>query len=108
MAHNGETTDKAYPVPPQPLPSYSTPPAAQPVYQAGYGTQPMHTQQHVAVQQVAVNPQQLCIDGLAHNWEKEYTLCGICWLIWCFPCGLLCCYLNADEKCRKCQRISRT
>ncbi|KAI9592537.1 hypothetical protein BDF19DRAFT_451484 [Syncephalis fuscata] len=48
---------------------------------------------------------QACIDGAAHNWAKDYTLCGICWLIWCFPCGLICCYLNADQKCTKCQQV---
>ncbi|KAI8051284.1 hypothetical protein BDF22DRAFT_693008 [Syncephalis plumigaleata] len=69
--------------------------------QAQYQMQP----QMIMVPAGAVPAGHACIDGGAHNWAKDYTLCGICWLIWCFPCGLLCCYLNADQKCTKCQQV---
>jgi hypothetical protein len=91
---------------PQPAPAYPVNMQANtglppPPLQAQYQMQP----QMVMVPVGAVPAGQVCIDGGVHNWMKDYTLCGICWLIWCFPCGILCCYLGADQKCTKCQQV---
>ncbi|KAI9598937.1 hypothetical protein BDF19DRAFT_429585 [Syncephalis fuscata] len=49
-----------------------------------------------------------CIDGTAHNWEREYTCCGILWLIILFPWGICCCYFGAKKRCSKCQQVLKT
>jgi hypothetical protein len=47
----------------------------------------------------------LCIDGFPHDYQKDFTLCGMCWLFWCFPCGIYCCWNDANLKCTKCQAV---
>ncbi|KAI8050486.1 hypothetical protein BDF22DRAFT_695181 [Syncephalis plumigaleata] len=73
-----------------------------PPVQAQYEAQP----QMAVVPDSVVHADQTCIDGGAHYWMKDYTLCGWCWLICFFPLGVVCCYLTADEKCTKCQKIT--
>ncbi|RKP27495.1 hypothetical protein SYNPS1DRAFT_26843 [Syncephalis pseudoplumigaleata] len=46
----------------------------------------------------------MCIDGEGHHYAREATLCGICWSILFFPCGLLCCYTLSERRCKKCQQ----
>ena len=44
------------------------------------------------------------IDGRAHNYEKQFTCCGIALGVCCFPCGLYCLFSIRPKKCVKCKR----
>ncbi|XP_071540038.1 membrane protein BRI3-like [Panulirus ornatus] len=41
-----------------------------------------------------------CKTGLI---QSEFTACGICLAICCFPVGLVCCYLMRERRCSNCK-----
>ncbi|RKP05797.1 hypothetical protein THASP1DRAFT_25768 [Thamnocephalis sphaerospora] len=66
-------------------PDYGHMPAGQPAHPANYGTQSMQATLSGATMSPHLSVHLLCIDGHGHNWQKDYTCCGICWAIACFP-----------------------
>lgn len=95
-----------YAQPPQPQPGY--PPAqyppqqtAQPVMSAPAVQQPQAAQQTIVITQgpVATGNCPVCRAG---NITEDFTCCGICLAIFCFPIGLICCLLMKDRRCTRC------
>lgn len=44
-------------------------------------------------------------DGTTHFIQREFTPCGICLGVVCFPCGLLCCFSMRETRCAKCGMV---
>jgi hypothetical protein len=38
-----------------------------------------------------------CLDGYCHDYEGEFTACGVCLGIFFFPIGLLCCLALREQ-----------
>lgn len=68
------------------------PPVSQP---AGYASQPGQTT-------VIVTPSGNCPSCHVGHLVETYSICGILWLILCFPCGLICFLTMKDKKCGHC------
>jgi hypothetical protein len=63
---------------------------------------PQQQQQAQQQQQYAV---ELCSkDGQPHNYQRDFTCCGIAWAVLCFPCGLICLFNDRKTKCIKCNK----
>lgn len=43
-----------------------------------------------------------CPAGGYHQFKTEYSICGICWLICCFPLGILCFLGSRQYVCLNC------
>jgi hypothetical protein len=75
----------------------------EPAYISAVNQQPTPQTMTVGADTNTSTDQTKCVDGQDHVWARDYTTCGICWAVWCFPFGLVCCHLGADKKCVKCQ-----
>ena len=53
-----------------------------------------------------IYPHELCpVDGQPHKFENKMTTCGLVWAVVCFPCGLICCLNQMENKCVKCGKL---
>ncbi|KAI9324971.1 hypothetical protein DFJ73DRAFT_767894 [Zopfochytrium polystomum] len=43
-----------------------------------------------------------CPAGGIHLSQSEFTCCGICFAVACFPIGILCCFVMQKKRCAKC------
>jgi len=34
--------------------------------------------------------------------KESYSMSGLCWALFCFPCGLICCLASKEKKCVHC------
>ncbi|XP_046632007.1 brain protein I3-like isoform X1 [Daphnia pulicaria] len=99
-------------------PSYSQAPAAPyPAAPAQYPPAPPHpSNAHTyppnnsgqTVIQVEAQPQVIIVGGCPKCrvgvLKDKFTLCGWCWLIWCFPCGLICFFNMRQKRCIHCHQ----
>jgi hypothetical protein len=46
----------------------------------------------------------LCLDNQPHDYQENFTVCGILWAVCCFPWGLLCCFAMRETRCIKCYK----
>jgi hypothetical protein len=53
---------------------------------------------------VAASNVPLCIDHQPHDYQENFTLCGVLWAVCCFPVGLLCCFAMRETRCIKCHK----
>ncbi|KAI8847389.1 hypothetical protein BC829DRAFT_396477 [Chytridium lagenaria] len=49
-----------------------------------------------------VSPMDMCPSGGIHQFEDEFTCCGIFLAICFFPIGVLCCWMMRTSTCAKC------
>uniref|UniRef100_D8PT71 Uncharacterized protein n=1 Tax=Schizophyllum commune (strain H4-8 / FGSC 9210) TaxID=578458 RepID=D8PT71_SCHCM len=89
----------------QPAAAYDTPPA----YPQPQGQQPVHLhppppQQMTAAQvgeQYRAELFAQCAQGV-HDPKTKYGVCGIITAVLCFPCGLICLFLDTEKRCARC------
>lgn len=78
----------------------------QPIIQPVSTNQPIILQPPRQQQQQIVNTIQVVHTGnhcaCRHNFQSEFTCCGICCAIFLFPVGLICCFCMRKQRCRHC------
>ncbi|XP_064095677.1 membrane protein BRI3-like [Macrobrachium nipponense] len=60
------------------------------------------TQPQVVNHAVVILPPGTCPSCRAGILQSEYSMCGICLAILCFPIGVLCCVLMMERRCSNC------
>ncbi|KAJ9083629.1 hypothetical protein DSO57_1032830 [Entomophthora muscae] len=63
---------------------------------------PMPPPTYTVPTQIIIQNPGSCAGGGNHDFEGEFTCCGIMWAIFCFPCGLFCCCCLRVHRCNKC------
>lgn len=90
------------PLPPPPYDAPSAPPPAGFAPNVQQQAPPPQTTNVLIVQQEPKRRKGYCPACRNARMRSQFTFCGICWAICCFPCGLICCLLMTKKKCPNC------